>query len=66
VEERMLRDVIDDILVQMMILEGEIAEISKNEKYKGRIMRIFYTLENIHSLLIELRKKSREICGGDC
>jgi len=65
--ERLVRDVIDDIMVRIAILESEIAAISRQEKYKGRIMRIFYTIEDIRDLLVELKARTRDLCRhGQC
>ncbi len=57
-EERTVRDIIDDIMVQMDLLESELARVSREEKYKGRMVNILYRIENIRDLLVELRKAS--------
>jgi len=61
-EDRLVRDVIDDIMVRIDILESEIAAISNKEKYKGRILRIFHTTEDIRSLLVELKLMIKNLC----
>jgi len=61
-ENRLVRDVIDDIMVRIDILESEIAAISNREQYKGRILRIFYTTEDIRSLLVELKTIIKNLC----
>ena len=64
--ERNVRDIVDDILVHMTQLENEIAAISSQEKYKGRILRIHREIESIHDLLLEIRRRVHRVCGPDC
>ena len=57
-ELRMPRDIIDDIMVEIDLLEKELAMLSLNQRHKGRILNMFYRIENIRDLLIELKKVS--------
>lgn len=55
---RSVRDIIDDILVRFEMLERELHSFSREEKYKGRIARIRDWVDDIHDLLIELKRAS--------
>lgn len=55
---RTMRDIIDDILVRFEMLEKELYSFSKEAKYKGRIARIRDWVDDIHDLLLELKKAS--------
>ncbi len=54
-KNRDARDVIDDIMVELDLLESELAIISKEEKHKGRMLNVLLHIESIRSLLIELK-----------
>ncbi|MCE4618380.1 MAG: hypothetical protein F7C37_02935 [Desulfurococcales archaeon] len=56
--DRTMRDIIDDILVRFEMLEKELYSFSKEAKYKGRIARIRDWVDDIHDLLLELKKAS--------
>jgi len=64
--ERTLRDVIDDIMVSMDMLERELARLAREEEKKGRIMGILYWMDRMRDLLVELKVMSerRENPGG--
>ncbi|MCE4628909.1 MAG: hypothetical protein F7C82_01365 [Desulfurococcales archaeon] len=57
-QDRTMRDIIDDILVRFEMLEKELYSFSKEAKYKGRIARIRDWVDDIHDLLLELKKAS--------
>lgn len=56
--ERSVRDIIDDILVRFEMLERELYSFSSEARYKGRIARIRDWVDDIHDLLLELKKAS--------
>jgi len=56
--DRTMRDIIDDLLVRFEMLEKELYSFSKEAKYKGRIARIRDWVDDIHDLLLELKKAS--------
>lgn len=56
--DRTMRDIIDDILVRFEMLEKELYSFSKEARYKGRIARIRDWVDDIHDLLLELKKAS--------
>ena len=56
--DRSLRDVIDEIMVGMDMLERELASLAKEEERKGRIVRIVYWMDKIRDLLVELKTLS--------
>ncbi|MCE4622083.1 MAG: hypothetical protein F7B19_02055 [Desulfurococcales archaeon] len=57
-QDRTMRDIIDDILVRFEMLEKELYSFSKEARYKGRIARIRDWVDDIHDLLLELKKAS--------
>lgn len=56
--DRSLRDVIDEIMVGMDMLEKELASLAREEEKKGRIVRIVYWMDRIRDLLVELKTLS--------
>ena len=56
--DRSLRDVIDEIMVGMDMLEKELASLAREEERKGRIVRIVYWMDRIRDLLVELKTLS--------
>ncbi len=58
--EREPRDIIDDIMVRLDLLENEISMISREARYKGRIMNMYVHMENIRDLLVELKKRTEK------
>ncbi|NOZ31339.1 MAG: hypothetical protein GXO68_05280 [Crenarchaeota archaeon] len=56
--DRTMRDIIDDILVRFEMLEKELYSFSKEARYKGKIARIRDWVDDIHDLLLELKKAS--------
>ncbi len=56
--EREARDIIDDIMVRLEMLERELYSFSRDIRYKGRIARIRDWMDDIHDLLIELKHAS--------
>ena len=62
-EARTPRDLIDNIMVEMDLLERELALLSLAQRHKGRILNMFYRIENIRGLLIELKKVSERSSG---
>lgn len=55
---RPVRDIIDDVMVRLEMLEREIQAISREERYKGRILRMRDWINEIYDLMIELKKAS--------
>ena len=53
------RDIIDDIMVQIDLLERDLAALSRTQKTKGRILNMFNRIERMRDLLIELRRATR-------
>ncbi len=56
--ERGVRDIIDDIMVRLEMLERELYSFSRDVRYKGRVARIRDWMDDIHDLLIELKHAS--------
>jgi len=54
-DDRSIRDVIDDIMVTMEMLERDLARLARSEQKKGRIMRILYWTDRMRDLLVELK-----------
>ena len=53
------RDIIDDIMVQIDLLERDLAALSRTQKTKGRILNMFNRIERMRDLLIELRRATQ-------
>ncbi|MEB3789671.1 MAG: hypothetical protein GSR72_07255 [Desulfurococcales archaeon] len=57
---RLPRDIIDDIMVELDLLESQLALASKDFKHKGQILNIVLYIENIRTLLIELKQVTEQ------
>ena len=53
------RDIIDDIMVQIDLLERDLAALSRTQRTKGRILNMFNRIERMRDLLIELRRATQ-------
>ncbi len=51
------RDIIDDIMVRLDVIESQVSLISQETRYKGRIMNIYVYMDDIRDLLAELKKR---------
>lgn len=51
------RDIIDDIMVRLDVIESQVSLISRETRYKGRIMNIYVYMDDIRDLLAELKKR---------
>ncbi len=63
-EKRCVRDIIDDVMVSLDMLEGDLARISAKTEAKGHIVRARDWIERMRDLLVELKTVSEEL--GDC
>ena len=55
---RSMRDVIDEIMVGMEMLERELASLAREEERKGKVVRVVYWMDRIRDLLVELKTLS--------
>jgi len=62
--DRCLRDIIDDVMVGLDMLEREIGRISRSMERKGQIHNMRYWIERVRDLMVEMKLRSEAL--GDC
>jgi len=62
--ERCLRDIIDDVMVGLDMLEREIGRLSREIERKGQVYNMRYWIERVRDLMVEMKVRSEAL--GDC
>ncbi len=50
------RDLIDDLMVRLDMLERDLAVMAREERYKGRVLRLRDWIEDIRDIVVELKR----------